>query len=136
MKIGCRLGRHDWEYLIGDDLVVRWCPACEDPKVANAYPAKRLAGVESSDLNNDVPDLGRPDRSLLCGGFDELRTVAAMLKALTRDDHEAVWLLADSADHARLVSSLVRLLVDALIEPSTTDLAGYTDRVFARLDQP
>jgi hypothetical protein len=127
-KIACLVGFHDWQYLIGHgDLIVRGCPRCQ--KIADVYPAKRLPGL--TQIVSTVPlPADRPLR-----GLEELRVAVAMLKALARDDLGAVWVLGKHVDQDLLVTSMLRLVIDALFEPASDDLEAYTERAFARLDQ-
>jgi hypothetical protein len=126
-KVACLVGRHAWQYLIGHgDLVVRWCPRCQNPKILNAFSAKRLPGSTA-----DTPVV--TDRPLR--GLEELRVAVAMLKALARDDLGAVWVLGKHVDQDLLVTSMLRLVIDALFEPASDDLEAYAERAFARLDQ-
>ena len=76
-KIGCRLGRHAFEYLIcPDDDLVRWCPRCKSPKALTIIAAKRLPGTGLAD-DNPQPERDRPLASLL--DQDALSAAAGML---------------------------------------------------------
>jgi hypothetical protein len=123
-KIGCRFGRHYWEYLIGADLVVRWCPTCQDPKIADVFPAKRIGTAP--------PVVDRPFPAYT----GELRSAAGLLKAMSVADVEAINVLGKYVDDPlKLLLSLCWLIGDALGHPPSDDLPAYAERVFERLEE-
>ena len=66
---------------------------------------------------------------------DELRSAVAMLGAMIRKDVIGVQVLGKYVDPTGLVFGFAALAIDALSEPSTTDIEGYIDRLFQRLDR-
>jgi hypothetical protein len=128
-KIGCLLGRHPFEYVIGHaDLVIRWCPRCQNLKAADVFQAKRLPGVVQP-LNNSVA----PDRPIVDLDPDAIRAAAGMMQAIAKADDRGFNILAKHADPVNLTLSLCFLVADALAEHSGLDLGAYADRVFERL---
>lgn len=130
-RLRCRLGRHDWEYFVTDEMVVRWCRRCKSPRAANVYPAKRLDAPASSTTAVDPAT----DRPLINLDPDSLRTAAGMLKTLKTDDLEGFNILARHSDPGLLLLALCCLTSDALQEHASDDLGAYTDRLFTRLDR-
>ena len=130
-KIGCLLGRHDWQYLIGHaDLVIRWCPRCQNPKIADVFPAKRLPEV------GKMASTPAADRPIVDLDPDALRAAAGMLQAISKADERGFNILAKHSDPIALTLSLCFLVTDALAESSGLDLGAYADRVFQRLGSP
>jgi hypothetical protein len=76
--------------------------------------------------------IGRP---ALTGDTEDLRTAVAVIAAIDRKDAEGVSVLDKYADPTALLFGFAQLMIDALGEPATTDVASYVDRLFARLDQ-
>ena len=66
---------------------------------------------------------------------DELREAVAMLGAMIRKDVEGIQVLGKHADFAEMMFGFAQLTIDALGEPSTTDIQGYIDRLFTRLER-
>jgi hypothetical protein len=131
-KIGhilCRLGRHEREYLIDhNDLVVVWCPTCQNPKIAEVFDAKRLPGSTSAPVAPDASD--RPVAAAL--DHDGLSAAAGMRAAIARSDDQGFRTLAKFSDPKELVFALCFLIVDALAERGT-DLDHYPEQLFDRL---
>jgi hypothetical protein len=133
----CRVGRHEWEYLVTDDMAIRWCPRCQNPKAANAFDAKRIPGTGNAPaianpehVRDLPPDQPRPDLAT-----DLFRTALALVKSVDRSDAEAIVALAPYGDALPLVIGLCHLTRDALAEPPSTDLVGYVDRLFTQADR-
>lgn len=129
-KISCRLGRHAWEYVIDTDkrdlVVIRGCTRCQK---SDRFPARlsdtftRAAGTSG-------------DRPLPTLGAEGLRSAAALIKATSDADIDAINVLGRHVDDPiRLVLSFCWLIGDALVEPASHDLPGYVQRLFARLDR-
>jgi hypothetical protein len=66
---------------------------------------------------------------------EELRSAVAMLGAMIRKDVVGIQVLGKHTDTTEMMFGFAALAIDALGEPSTTDIAGYVDRLFARLDR-
>jgi hypothetical protein len=64
---------------------------------------------------------------------DDLRTATAMLTAMINRDVEGIQVLGKYADTTGLIFGFAQLAIDALGEPSTTDIQAYHDRLFDRL---
>jgi hypothetical protein len=79
--------------------------------------------------------IGPGDRAPLAGDTDDLRTALAMLKAMRARDLEGLQVLSRYTDPFELHFGFAEIVIDALGEPSTTDLAGYMERLFERLDR-
>jgi hypothetical protein len=73
----CHLGRHDREYLIGhNDLVVAWCPRCQNPKIADVFDAKRLPGSKPVTAPTDRPVAADLDHDALAAATGMLAAIA------------------------------------------------------------
>ena len=58
-----------------------------------------------------------------------------MLKAMSRKDLDGIQVLDRHSDPLALLFGFAELTIDALSEPATTDIAGYVERLFERLDR-
>jgi hypothetical protein len=54
---------------------------------------------------------------------------------MSRNDLDGIQVLNRYTDPLALLFGFAELTIDALGEPSTTDIAGYVERLFARLDR-
>ena len=66
---------------------------------------------------------------------DEIRQAVAMLSAMIRRDVEGIQVIGKYADTTALVFGMAQLTIDALGEPSSTDIQAYLDRLFERLER-
>jgi hypothetical protein len=131
-RLLCHLGRHDREYLIGhNDLVVAWCPRCQNPKAADVFDAKRLPGTRvPTPPTEEDPHRDRPVADAL--DHDALSAAVGMLAAINKSDVPGFTVLAKHSEPKPLTFALCFLVIDALAERGT-DLGAYTDDLFERL---
>jgi hypothetical protein len=75
------------------------------------------------------------DRPAITGDTDELRAALAMLKAMSRRDLEGIAVLGRHSDPWELLFGFALIAIDALGEPTTTDIGAYVERLFDRIDR-